>query len=44
MKIGYVRISTKEQIFDLQIDSLRKLVVKRFIEKLLVVRRPKGKS
>jgi len=33
MKIGYARVSTKEQSTQLQIDALKKKIVKLFMKK-----------
>ena len=33
MKIGYARVSTKEQSFYMQVDALKKLVLKKYIQK-----------
>lgn len=35
MKIGYARISTKEQTFDLQIDALKKVGCKKIYKELI---------
>jgi len=41
MKIGYARVSTQEQTLDVQIEQLKKLVVKKYIANKQALNHPR---